>query len=101
MLSSLFLTALISSLALAQKNAPVITNEVSGAAYTANLPSSGHVQGTMTGFSNATAGVNFDVNFYAFPQDQGPFSSSLLTKDAIVVLIHGDSLPHPRVRSPS
>ena len=74
MLSSIALTILISTLALVQANAPVISNEPAGAAYQAILQSSKSVQGQFEGLSSKSGtGVQFSINLYAFPTNEAPF----------------------------
>jgi hypothetical protein len=68
------------SLALSQTtgklgNAAITENNPNGVTYIASLPSGNGIQGQIVGVSNTNGtGVNFNVNFYQFPDaSEGPF----------------------------
>ena len=83
MKSSFLFSAAFAGLALAQNlttgklgNASITTNPVN-VAYVATLPTGTSVQGMIEGVSNTNGtGVQFNVNFYQFPDGQGPFRQS-------------------------
>ena len=80
-MKSLLLALLASaSIALSQTtgklgNAAITENNPTRVTYIASLPSGNGIQGQIVGVSNANGtGVNFNVNFYQFPDaSEGPF----------------------------
>ena len=65
---------LLAATALSQTKAPVIQHEPKGAAYEAMLQTDKPVQGQIVGVSSTTGtGIQFNVDFYAFPSGGAPF----------------------------
>ena len=97
MKSSFLFSAAFTSLALAQNlttgtlgNASITTNPAN-VAYVANFPTGASVQGMIEGVSNTNGtGVQFNVNFYQFPNGQGPFRQSPIN-------IHPHVLPNNHI----
>jgi hypothetical protein len=105
-MKSLFLAVLAcASLALCQTtgklgNAVITESNPSGVTYMANLPSGNGIQGQIVGVSNTNGtGVNFNVNFYQFPDaSEGPFrkqSSHTLSSQSLSPTHFHPPIPSP------
>lgn len=83
-------------LAAAQHDAPVVGNNPSMATYQAVLQTTKPIQGQITGVSNENGtGVNFNINFYEFDADQGPFGMLLTLEKTTYTNLLPSSLSHP------
>lgn len=74
MLCYIFPVLIYTAVALALIDAPVINDEPPRASWQAQLQSDKPVNGFIEGVSNQNGtGVSFNINFYDFPANQGPF----------------------------